>query len=82
MTASVRTADEIIPPTIGAAIRLMTSDPEPVPYMIGSKPAMIATTVIIFAQRNFLHAIYGGADRFSGYERPAYLRRSRLSGMN
>jgi hypothetical protein len=57
----------------------MTSDHDPVPHMIGSKPAMIATTVIIvFAQRNFLHAIFGGADQFSGYERPAYLRRSRL----
>lgn len=34
------------------------------------------------AQRNFLHAVYGGPDRFSGYERPAYLRRSRLAGLS
>jgi len=37
-----------MPPTIGTAIRLMTSDSVPVPHhMIGNKPAMIATNVII-----------------------------------
>ena len=34
------------------------------------------------AQRNFLQAVYGRADRFAGYERPAYLRRSRLVGLS
>ncbi len=35
---------------MGAAIRLITSEPVPVPHMIGSRPAMIATTVIIFGR--------------------------------
>ncbi len=39
-----------MPPTIGAAMRLITSEPVPVPHMIGSRPAMIATTVIIFGR--------------------------------
>ena len=48
--ASVSTVDEIMPPTIGAAMRLITSEPVPVPHMIGSRPAMMATTVIIFGR--------------------------------
>jgi hypothetical protein len=31
MTASVSTVEEIIPPTIGAAMRLITSEPVPRP---------------------------------------------------
>jgi hypothetical protein len=50
ITARVSTVDEIIPPTIGAAIRLMTSEPVPVPHMMGNRPAMIATTVIILGR--------------------------------
>ena len=50
ITARVNTVEEIIPPTMGAAIRLITSEPVPVPYMIGNRPAMIATTVIIFGR--------------------------------
>jgi len=36
-----------MPPTIGAAIRLMTSEPVPVPYITGNKPNMIEVEVII-----------------------------------
>ena len=36
----------IIPPIIGAAIRLITSDPTPVPNKIGNNPAKITATVI------------------------------------
>ncbi|OPZ01743.1 MAG: hypothetical protein BWZ09_02656 [Alphaproteobacteria bacterium ADurb.BinA305] len=39
-----------MPPTIGAAMRLITSAPVPVLHMIGNRPAMIATTVIIFGR--------------------------------
>ncbi len=39
-----------MPPTIGAAMRLMTSEPVPVPHRIGSRPAMMAVTVIIFGR--------------------------------
>ena len=39
--------DDTIPPTIGAAMRRITSEPVPVLHMIGNRPAMIATTVII-----------------------------------
>ena len=47
---SVRTVAETMPPTMGTAIRRMTSEPVPVPHMIGSRPAMIATTVISFGR--------------------------------
>ena len=50
MTISVNKVDEIMPPIIGTAIRCMISDPVPVLHMIGSKPAMMATTVIIFGR--------------------------------
>ena len=36
-----------IPPTIGAAMRLITSDPVPLDHMIGKGPIRIARTVII-----------------------------------
>jgi hypothetical protein len=36
-----------MPPTIGAAIRFMTSDPVPWLHMIGINPAMVEITVII-----------------------------------
>ena len=35
----------IMPPTIGAAMRLITSMPVPVPHMMGSRPAMMATAL-------------------------------------
>ena len=47
MTISVRIVLEIMPPTIGAAMRFMTLAPVPLPQKIGSRPAMIATVVII-----------------------------------
>src|SRR5690242_11835526 len=39
-TASVKTVEDSIPPTIGAAMRRMTSEPVPVLHMIGSRPAV------------------------------------------
>ena len=39
-----------MPPIIGAAMRRITSDPVPVLHRIGSSPAMIAVTVIIFGR--------------------------------
>lgn len=36
----------IIPPTIGAAMRRITSEPVPLPHMIGSNPAMMTATVM------------------------------------
>src|SRR5690606_41217939 len=41
---------DTIPPTIGAAIRFIVLLPTPVPHMIGSRPAMIASTVIILGR--------------------------------
>ena len=40
----------IIPPIIGAAIRLMTSEPAPVPQSMGSRPAIITATVMAFGR--------------------------------
>jgi hypothetical protein len=42
--------EEIMPPIIGTAMRCMISDPVPVLHMIGSRPAMMAVTVIIFGR--------------------------------
>jgi hypothetical protein len=39
-----------MPPIIGAAMRCMISEPVPELHMIGSRPDMMATTVIIFEQ--------------------------------
>ena len=39
-----------MPPTIGAAIRCMTSDPVPLPIMIGTRPATMIVTVIAFGR--------------------------------
>jgi hypothetical protein len=48
ITTSVSGVDDTMPPTMGMAMRRMTSDP--VLHMIGSNPAMMATTVIIFGR--------------------------------
>jgi len=50
ITTKVSKADEIMPPIIGTAMRCMISEPVPLLHMIGSRPAMIATTVIIFGR--------------------------------
>ena len=39
-----------MPPTIGAAMRCITSEPVPLPHMIGSRPAMMTATVIAFGR--------------------------------
>src|ERR1700736_6021243 len=50
MTMRVRSVEETMPPIIGTAMRCMSSEPVPVLHMIGSSPAMMATTVIIFGR--------------------------------
>ena len=50
MTNNVRIAEDIMPPIIGAAMRFITSAPAPVDHMMGSKPPVIAATVIIFGR--------------------------------
>jgi hypothetical protein len=50
ITTSVGAVEETIPPIIGTAIRCITSDPVPVLHMMGSSPAMMATTVIILGR--------------------------------
>ena len=39
-----------MPPTIGAAILLMTSEPVPVPYNMGNKPIITVPPVIIIGR--------------------------------
>ena len=43
---STCTAEEIIPPIMGAAIGYITSAPVPVDHMIGSRPSRATATVI------------------------------------
>ncbi len=45
ITSSVSTVALTMPPTMGAAMRRMTSEPVPPPSMMGSRPAMMAATV-------------------------------------
>src|SRR5712664_414809 len=49
-TSIERIGAVIIPPTMGAAIRRMTSEPVPPPNMIGKSPAIITATVIAFGR--------------------------------
>ena len=39
-----------MPPTIGTAMRRISSEPVPVPHRIGKSPAMMAIPLIIFAR--------------------------------
>jgi len=66
ITANVSTVLEIMPPTIGAAMRLITSKPVPVLHMIGNRPAMMATTVIILGRTR---AACGAACHFDIFPR-------------
>lgn len=50
ITSNVSTVDDTMPPIIGAAIRFITSAPVPVVHMMGSKPPIIAATVIILGR--------------------------------
>ena len=50
MTKSVSTVEDTIPPTIGTAMRCMSSAPVPVLQRMGTRPAMMAATVIIFGR--------------------------------
>ena len=49
-TISVRMVALIMPPTMGAAIRFMTSDPVPWLHMMGRSPTIVETTVIILGR--------------------------------
>ena len=44
------TVELTIPPIIGAAIRFITVEPVSVLYMMGSRPAIMAVTVIILGR--------------------------------
>ncbi len=50
MTSSVSSVVETMPPTIGSAMRRMTSEPRPSVKKIGSRPAMMVSTVISFGR--------------------------------
>ena len=50
ITSSDKSGAVIIPPTIGAAILCITSEPVPLPIMIGSNPARMTATVIDFGR--------------------------------
>jgi hypothetical protein len=60
-----------MPPTIGAAIRCMTSEPVPAPIMIGTRPAMITATVIAFGRTRMHRALADRVEQvaFSGLTR-------------
>ena len=50
ITSNSITPEVITPPTIGAAIRFITSAPAPWLHMIGTRPAIITQMVMIFGR--------------------------------
>lgn len=46
ITINERNVTEIMPPTIGAAMRRITSEPVLLPHMMGSRPVVIATIIL------------------------------------
>lgn len=50
ITSNVSTVELTMPPIIGAAMRFIMSAPVPVVHMIGSKPPLMAATVIILGR--------------------------------
>ena len=57
-TSSSRTKDVKIPPTIGAAIRFITSEPAPVAHMMGNRPTQVVAKVMNFGRRRFAAVSY------------------------
>ena len=49
-TSRVSRVELAMPPIMGTAMRCMTSEPVPSFHRIGSRPAMMAVTVIIFGR--------------------------------
>lgn len=71
----------IIPPIIGAAIRLMTSEPAPVPHKIGSRPAIITATVIAFGRTRSTALVQGLVELIDAESLRILQRWLRLDGM-
>ena len=63
------TVDDTMPPIIGTAMRCITSAPVPWLHMIGSRPAMMAATVIIFGRTRSTAPAMIAAYRSSGVKR-------------
>src|SRR6266542_1657954 len=71
MTRSVRIVLEIIPPIIGAAMSRITVPPAPLPQRIGTRPPIIAATVIIFGRTRSTAPCMIAACRSPSVGRPA-----------
>jgi len=50
-TSNSRTKEVKMPPTIGAAIRFITSEPAPVAHMMGQRPTQVVAKVMNFGRR-------------------------------
>ncbi len=67
-----------MPPIMGAAIRLITSEPVPLPHMIGSKPAMTTATVMALGlTRSTAPSLMAASSVASSSGSPAARRRAR-----
>ena len=67
-----------IPPTIGAAMRVITSEPVPLPNRIGSRPAITTATVIAFGRtRSTAPSRIEASSVSSSSGSPAAMRRAR-----
>ncbi len=67
-----------MPPTIGAAMRRMISEPVPLLHMIGSRPTVIAVTVIIFGRtRPALPSMIAACSSAVRGSRPSSAQRAR-----
>ena len=80
MTINVSRVDDTMPPIIGTAMRCITSAPVPWLHMIGSRPAMMAQTVIIFGRTRSTAPVMIAACRSPDVNgRPSAPRRARSS---
>lgn len=54
MTNKVNVTAENMPPTIGATMRPITSDPVPLPNRMGNRPDMVVAAVITTGRKRML----------------------------
>ena len=77
MISRVRNAEVTRPPTIGAAMRFITSAPDPVAQRSGTRPKSIVATVMIFGRtRRTVPSMCAAAMSLGLRMRPARRRRS------
>ena len=82
MISSVRKAEVMSPPTMGAAMRFITSAPELVAHSSGTRPINIVATVISFGRTRWtVPSMCAAMMSDRSLIRPSRLRRSKAWSM-